>query len=132
MIVAGACGVAAGTPLAILGAIGQAARIGAIVKGGVSLELLASVGTICLDKTGTLTLGDPHVVDIIVRDEKTFTRLSLLALTAAAERPSEHPIAKAILREYASNNAAPPLPIVENWSYAPGTNRVTEVFFSYH
>jgi cation transport ATPase len=54
IIVAGACGIAAGTPLAILGAIGRAARQGAIIKGGVFLEQLARIDTILLDKTGTL------------------------------------------------------------------------------
>lgn len=58
VIVAGARGIAAGTPLAILGAIGRAARLGAIIKGGVHLETL---GGVMLDKTGTLTLGKPDV-----------------------------------------------------------------------
>src|SRR5690242_11342280 len=52
VIVAGACGIAAGTPLAILGAIGQAARRGAVIKGGRYLELLAKVDTVVFDKTG--------------------------------------------------------------------------------
>src|SRR5207249_5077218 len=54
VIVAGACGIAAGTPLAILGAIGRAARQGAIVKGGLYLEALAAVDIVVLDKTGTV------------------------------------------------------------------------------
>src|SRR5207245_3205978 len=53
VIVAGACGIAAGTPLAILGAIGGAARDGAIIKGGLFLEQLSQVNTVALDKTGT-------------------------------------------------------------------------------
>src|ERR1700732_735280 len=61
IIVAGACGIAAGTPLAILGAIGRAAHQGAIVKGGLYLETLSQVDTVILDKTGTLTFGDPEV-----------------------------------------------------------------------
>ena len=64
VIVAGACGIAAGTPLAILGAIGRAARQGAIIKGGLFLEALGTVDTIVLDKTGTLTLGSPKVSDV--------------------------------------------------------------------
>src|SRR5437867_805183 len=59
VIVAGACGIAAGTPLAILGGIGHSARLGAIVKGGVHLETLGRVDTVVLDKTGTLTYGRP-------------------------------------------------------------------------
>src|SRR6516165_5883377 len=57
VIVAGACGIAAGTPLAILGAIGRAARAGAIIKGGLFLEQLGRVNTVVLDKTGTLVHG---------------------------------------------------------------------------
>src|SRR5215471_12101088 len=59
VIVAGACGIAAGTPLAILGAIGQAAHRGVIIKGGLYLEALAFIDTVLLDKTGTLTFGTP-------------------------------------------------------------------------
>src|ERR1700692_4776673 len=61
IIVAGACGIAAGTPLAILGGIGRAARAGAIVKGGLFLEQLGKVNTVVLDKTGTLTYGRPEL-----------------------------------------------------------------------
>ena len=64
VIVAGACGIAAGTPLAILGAIGRAAQDGAIIKGGLYLEKLAEVDTVLLDKTGTLTYGTPEVMEI--------------------------------------------------------------------
>ncbi len=64
VIVAGACGIAAGTPLAILGAIGRAARIGSIVKGGLFLEALAAVDTVVLDKTGTVTFGEPRVIAV--------------------------------------------------------------------
>ena len=64
VIVAGACGIAAGTPLAILGAIGRAAQDGVIIKGGLYLEKLAEVDTILLDKTGTLTYGTPQVMEI--------------------------------------------------------------------
>jgi P-type E1-E2 ATPase len=64
VIVAGACGVAAGTPLAILGAIGQAARRRIIVKGGIYMEALAGIDTVVFDKTGTLTLGQPTIPSI--------------------------------------------------------------------
>jgi P-type E1-E2 ATPase len=65
IIVAGACGIAAGTPLAILGGIGRSARLGAIVKGGVHLETLGHVDTVVLDKTGTLTFGRPEVQQFV-------------------------------------------------------------------
>src|SRR6202011_3542044 len=62
VIVAGACGIAAGTPLAVLGAVGRAARAGAIVKGGRYLEALWNVDTVAFDKTGTVTVGRPEVL----------------------------------------------------------------------
>jgi heavy metal translocating P-type ATPase len=96
IIVAGACGIAAGTPLAILGAIGRAAKGGAIVKGGRHMESLGSVDTIVLDKTGTLTLGHPEVVGL--RPTRVGS-LDLLSIAASAERYSEHPFARAIVRK---------------------------------
>ena len=95
VIVAGACGIAAGTPLAILGAIGRAAQDGAIIKGGLYLEKLAEVDTILLDKTGTLTYGTPEVMEI--RPANGVSTKFLLEAAAIAEFYSEHPIAKAIL-----------------------------------
>src|ERR1700729_4121585 len=64
IIVAGACGIAAGTPLAILGAIGRAARKGAVIKGGIYLEALGQLHTVIFDKTGTLTFGFPVVSEV--------------------------------------------------------------------
>jgi heavy metal translocating P-type ATPase len=100
VIVAGACGIAAGTPLAIVGAIGRAARAGSIIKGGLYLEILAGVDTVVLDKTGTLTLGKPEVVGVFPRDGITPERM--LETAATAERPSEHPLARAILARAAA------------------------------
>jgi heavy metal translocating P-type ATPase len=116
VIVAGACGIAAGTPLAILGAIGQAARKGAIVKGGLYLEALSRVDTVVLDKTGTLTYGDPEVVAI--HAAPGVTRDDVLSAAAIAERPSEHPVGKAILKRA----AAAGLPVIEpeGFAYVPG------------
>jgi heavy metal translocating P-type ATPase len=97
VIVAGACGIAAGTPLAILGSIGRAAQQGAIIKGGLYLEKLGEVDTVLLDKTGTLTYGTPELVDMCPAPEASAT--VLLRTAAIAESRSEHPIAKAILRK---------------------------------
>src|SRR5580692_5963353 len=101
VIVAGACGIAAGTPLAILGAIGRAAQQGAIIKGGLYLEKLAEVDTILLDKTGTLTFGTPELLEI--RPANGVTEAFLLESAAIAESQSEHPLGKAIV-SYASGH----------------------------
>ncbi len=96
IIVAGACGIAAGTPLAILGAIGRAARHGSIIKGGIYLEALGQLNTVFLDKTGTLTFGMPLVTE--VNPAPGVTESSLLEAAASAESSSEHPLGRAIVR----------------------------------
>ncbi len=96
IIVAGACGIAAGTPLAILGAIGRAARHGSIIKGGIYLEALGQLQTVFLDKTGTLTYGIPVVSEI--RAAPGLSEQELLEAAASAERNSEHPLGRAIVR----------------------------------
>jgi heavy metal translocating P-type ATPase len=123
IVVAGACGIAAGTPLAILGAIGRAARKGAIVKGGLYLEVLSKVDTIILDKTGTLTLGTPEIFDVRVYNGASSTEIVRIAATA--ERFSEHPLAKAIVRRAAEWN----LPVGEPaaFRYLPGKGIVCQV-----
>lgn len=97
VIVAGACGIAAGTPLAILGGIGQAARRGVIIKGGIYLESLARIDTVLLDKTGTLSYGTPEVLEI--SPATGASERALLEAAAIAESRSEHPVAKAILKQ---------------------------------
>jgi heavy metal translocating P-type ATPase len=116
IIVAGACGIAAGTPLAILGAVGRAARHGAIVKGGIYVEVLGRVDTIVLDKTGTLTLGEPQVV--AVHPAEGADARQLLEAAAIAELPSEHPLGRAVLRKAKAEGIRPADP--ERFSYTPG------------
>jgi Cd2+/Zn2+-exporting ATPase/Cu+-exporting ATPase len=116
VIVAGACGIAAGTPLAILGAIGQTARRGLIVKGGLYLETLWAVDTVVLDKTGTLTFGNPEVIELCPVDGAT--TMDLITSAAIAERPSEHPLGKAILKKAAAMSVSAAEP--ERFQYTPG------------
>jgi Cd2+/Zn2+-exporting ATPase/Cu+-exporting ATPase len=116
VIVAGACGIAAGTPLAVLGAIGRAARQGAIIKGGLYLEALGTVDTIVLDKTGTLTRGNPEVTGVHPREGATPE--SVVRAAAVAEARSEHPLAKAVLRKAAALSV--PVSEPERFEYLPG------------
>jgi Cd2+/Zn2+-exporting ATPase/Cu+-exporting ATPase len=116
IIVAGACGIAAGTPLAILGAVGRAARQGAIVKGGIHIEVLGRVDTIVLDKTGTLTLGAPQIV--AVHTAAGVAAAQLLEAAATAELPSEHPLGKAVLNRAKAHGIKPRDP--DHFSYTPG------------
>jgi len=116
VIVAGACGIAAGTPLAILGGIGRAARLGSIIKGGVHLETLGRVRTVVLDKTGTLTKGEPAVQGITLGEG--ISEDDLLRLSAAAEFHSEHPLARAVVAE--ANRRGLNVPEPDQFSYTMG------------
>ena len=123
IIVAGACGIAAGTPLAILGGIGRSARLGAIVKGGMHLETLGRVNTVVLDKTGTLTFGRPEVQHVV--PVAAATDGELLDAAATAELRSEHPLGKAIVA-YARKQGRD---IVEptSFAYTPGRGIATKL-----
>lgn len=116
IIVAGACGVAAGTPLAILGGIGRSARLGAIIKGGEYLEELGKIDTVVLDKTGTLTLGQPTVRQLLV--QPGISEDELLEVAASAELWSEHPLGKAIIALAEEKGIVISKP--DDFSYRPG------------
>jgi heavy metal translocating P-type ATPase len=116
IIVAGACGIAAGTPLAILAGIGQAAQQGAIIKGGRYLEALSSINTVAFDKTGTLTYGNPLVVRIHPVRGHSEEEVLLYAVTAEAR--SEHPFAEAILKRAVEEGIE--TPESEDFRYEPG------------
>jgi len=116
VIVAGACGIAAGTPLAILGGIGRAARLGSIIKGGVHLETLGRIDTVVLDKTGTLTVGEPAVQ--AVNPAPGVDPQELLHVAAATELHSEHPLARAVVLEASKQAVAVPEP--DSFRYTMG------------
>jgi heavy metal translocating P-type ATPase len=123
LIVAGACGVAAGTPLAILAGIGRVAKEGIIIKGGIYLEQLAKVNTVVVDKTGTLTFGIPEVTTI-----KTFNSVSeeaVLQLAYSVEQHSEHPLAEAIVTK-ARKQSINPL-AYSDVRYFPGKGMISKI-----
>jgi Cd2+/Zn2+-exporting ATPase len=94
LIVACPCALVLGTPTAVVAAIGNAARQGILIKGGVFLEQMGRLKTLLMDKTGTLTYGKPKVVEINVfdgMDEK-----EILYWATIAEKRSEHPLARAV------------------------------------
>jgi heavy metal translocating P-type ATPase len=122
VIVAGACGVAAGTPLAILAGIGSAARRGIITKGGLYLEQLSRIDTVVLDKTGTLTLGIPEVT--AVRALERALENDVLQAAAIAEQHSEHPLGEAIVRRARERQLL--LREYSQLHYSPGKGIVVE------
>jgi Cd2+/Zn2+-exporting ATPase len=95
LIVICPCALVLATPTALVAAIGNAAKRGILVKNGTAMEQIGRVDIVAFDKTGTLTLGEPRVTETICFDGLGPTEL--LRLAASAERPSEHPLARAIV-----------------------------------
>ena len=116
VVVAGACGIAAGTPLAVLAAIARIAQTGAFVKDGAHLEALSTVDTIVFDKTGTLTTGTPTVVGVAPAPGADPQRL--LVLAGAAEAYSEHPLGQAVVTYVRAQCL--PIGVCEDFTYRPG------------
>jgi Cu2+-exporting ATPase len=94
------------TPTAIMVGSGLGAQRGILFRNAVALEQVASLDTVVLDKTGTLTKGEPEVVAVVTRDG--IGQDELLRVSAAVERESEHPLAEAILRAARERRLAPP------------------------
>jgi len=95
LIIACPCALGLATPTAIMVGTGKGAELGILIKGGDSLETAHKLDTIVLDKTGTITKGEPALTDVIAFDG--FDENKLLRLIASAERSSEHPLASAIV-----------------------------------
>jgi len=94
LVVACSCSFALATPVAMLASVGASAKRGLLIKGGKYLELLARADVLLVDKTGTLTLGQPQVTDVVPLNG--LSRTEVLTLAASAERYSEHPLAEAV------------------------------------
>ncbi|GAB1469361.1 heavy metal translocating P-type ATPase [Chloroflexota bacterium] len=94
LLVACSCSFALATPVAMLASVGASAKRGLLIKGGKYLELLARADVLLVDKTGTLTLGQPQVTDVISLNG--LSRTEVLSIAASAERYSEHPLAEAV------------------------------------
>ena len=105
LVVACPCALVLATPAAVLAATARLARRGVLVKGGAALERLARVDAFAFDKTGTLTEGRPELGDRVALDP--WDADDLLRLAAAAERPSEHPLARLLVAEAAPRGPGP-------------------------
>ena len=112
------CALVLATPTAIMAAIGNLTKHGILVKDGESLEELAKVNDLILDKTGTLTYGEPEVSQIIPYDEK-YSKKEIIHILASLENKSEHPLAKAIVKYY-KNRKNPPLKEISDFEIIPG------------
>ncbi len=118
LVAACPCALVISTPVALVSAIGAAARKGVLIKGGAYLEAFSRVKAIAFDKTGTLTLGKPSVVFARATDcesEAPCPRCDdLVALAGAVEKRSEHPIAQAVLAEAERRQVAARYPSAEH------------------
>ena len=119
MIVASPCAVVLATMPPLLSAIANAGRHGVLIKSAVVMGRLGQVDQVALDKTGTLTEGTPRVTDIRPLASSGLTEDGLLRMAAAAEHPSEHPLARAIVD--AGRTRGVRIPAVDAFSSAPGT-----------
>ena len=116
LIVACPCSLVISIPVAVISAIGAAARSGVLIKGGEALEDLARIRVVALDKTGTLTAGTPRLATIRAFDG--LDEDEALRLAASLERHSEHPLAAALVRAAADRGIA--LAETEQLSALPG------------
>ena len=98
LIIACPCAMGLATPTAIMVGMGKGAETGILFKSSESLERVRTLTAVVLDKTGTLTRGEPSVTDVIVSQTAAIDEPGLLALAASAERGSEHPLGEAIVR----------------------------------
>lgn len=101
IVAAAPCALVISVPITLVAALGTGARQGVLIKGGIYLEELAKIKVVALDKTGTLTRGEPEVTDVLAFTEGGNiygSREEVLRLAAGIERYSEHPLARAILR----------------------------------
>jgi len=118
LLIACPCAMGLATPTAIMVGTGKGAEMGVLFRKGTALESLAKVDTVVMDKTGTLTLGRPELTDFVLVDGAGADRDVLLALVAAAEAKSEHPIAQAIVQ--AARDKGLELPELEDFRAEPG------------
>ncbi|MFC0505302.1 heavy metal translocating P-type ATPase [Micromonospora costi] len=125
MIVASPCAVVLATMPPLLSAIANAGRHGVLVKSAVVMEHLATATRVAFDKTGTLTEGAPHLTDIRLLPRASLSERQLLTLAAAAERSSEHPLARAVVT--AAREAQLPLSAPDAFTSTPGRGVTAQV-----
>lgn len=122
LVISCPCALGLATPVAIMVGTGKGAEMGILFKSAEALENLRNVGTVVLDKTGTVTCGKPAVTDIVVAaradGSPAMSEKALLKLAAALERSSEHPLAEAIMAECETRGIVARM--VEDFAAMPG------------
>jgi Cu+-exporting ATPase len=95
LIIACPCALGLATPMSLMVGVGKAAEAGVLIRNGEALQLARGLTTVVLDKTGTITKGQPELTDVVVRE--SYSEEEVLRLAASAERGSEHPLGEAIV-----------------------------------
>ena len=120
LVVACPCALGLATPTAVLVATSAGARLGLLLRGGDVLEAAASVDTVALDKTGTITEGKPRVTGVAAAAESALETAEVLRLAAAVEATTTHPLAAAVAAAAAANDPSANLPRVDDAQTVPG------------
>ena len=126
IVAAAPCALVISIPITLVATLGTGARRGVLIKGGVFVEQLAKVQVIALDKTGTVTRGEPEVTEIVMAPNARKTEEELLSIASAIELHSQHPLAKAIVR-IAEQRKIEPDRSVEEFRSLTGAGAVAEV-----
>lgn len=111
IVAAAPCALVISIPITLVASLGTGARQGVLIKGGMYVEQLARIKVVALDKTGTLTRGEPEVTDVLLLGNGSTTQ-DLLSIAAGIERRSQHPLALAILR-YAEAQGVTPADVAD-------------------
>jgi Cd2+/Zn2+-exporting ATPase len=113
IVAAAPCALAISIPITLVASLGTGARQGVLIKGGLYVEELAKIKVVALDKTGTITRGEPDVTDVLTYAREggdPYSQQEMLAVAAGVERRSQHPLAAAILR-YVEAQRIDPAPV---------------------
>lgn len=107
LVAAAPCALVISIPITLVATLGTGARQGVLIKGGMYVEELAKIDVVALDKTGTITRGEPQVTDFVAMNNDTMNNEQMLALAAGIEGRSEHPLARAVVQYTAAQDIDP-------------------------
>jgi Cd2+/Zn2+-exporting ATPase len=107
IVAAAPCALVISIPITLVATLGTGARQGVLIKGGMYVEELAKIEVVAMDKTGTITRGEPQVTDFISMNNQTMSNEQMAGLAAGIEGRSEHPLARAVVQYAAAQAIAP-------------------------